>query len=154
MIFEYAAKLPCSAAEYFKKIESTCERLKYDYAKGTRLVGENTKEAKMRELLLRFSSSLLSGEPEAEFLAREAKAQAEDFENEYGRKIEGLKLWSDAYISLILSAVLIIIMGIVSTMIWKVEMTFITRYGCHFCRNHRCWGLVVIPHEPSRKDRT
>ncbi len=125
LIFEYAAKLPCSAAESFKKIDTTCEKLKYDYAKGCRLVGENTKEEKMRELLLRFSSSLLSGEPEADFLVREAKAQAEDYDNEYGRKIEALKLWTDAYVSLILSAILVIIMGIVSTMIWKVEFSFL-----------------------------
>jgi archaeal flagellar protein FlaJ len=131
LIFSYAAKLPCSAAESFKKIQTTCERLKYDYAKACRLVGETTKEEKMRELLLRFSSSLLSGEPEADFLVREAKAQAEEYENEYGRKIEALKLWTDAYVSLILSAVLVIIMGIVSTMIWKVELTFLI-------------GLVVI----------
>jgi archaeal flagellar protein FlaJ len=131
LIFEYASKLPCSAAEYFKKVDLTCERLKYDYAKACRLVGETTKEEKMRELLLRFSSSLLSGEPEADFLIREAKAQSEDYDNEYGRKIEALKLWTDAYVSLILSAVLVIIMGIVSTMIWKVEFSFIL-------------GLVVI----------
>ncbi len=131
LIFQYAAKLPCSAAEYFKKIELTCEKLKYDYPKSCQLVGEATKEEKMRELLLRFSSSLLSGEPEADFLIREAKVQAEDYDNEYGRKIEALKLWSDAYVSLILSAVLVIIMGIVSTMIWKVDLSFIL-------------GLVII----------
>ena len=131
LIFEYASRLPCSAASYFKRIDMTCERLKYDYAKGCRLVGENTKEEKMRELLLRFSSSLLSGEPEAEFLVREAKAQAEDFENEYTRKIEALKLWTDAYVSLIISSVLVIIMGIVSTMIWSVSAGFLI-------------GLVVI----------
>ncbi len=125
LIFEYAAKLPCSSAGYFRKINLTSERLKHDYAKSCRLVGEQTKEEKMRELLLRFSSSLLSGEPEADFLVREAKAQAEEYDNEYGRKIEGLKLWSDAYVSLVLSAVLIIIMGIISTMIWKVEFSFL-----------------------------
>jgi len=85
----------------------------------------------MRELLLRLSSSLLSGEPESEFLVREAKAQSEEYDNEYSRKVDGLKLWSDAYVSLILSAVLVIIMGIVSTMIWKVETTFLI-------------GLVII----------
>ena len=131
LIFEHASRLPCSAAEYFKKIDLTCEKLKYDYAKGCRLVAENTKETKMREFLLRFSSSLLSGEPEADFLVRETKALADDYDNDYGRKLEGLKLWSDAYVSLILSAVLIIIMGIVSTMIWPVSMGFL-------------FGLVIL----------
>lgn len=125
LIFEYAAKLPCSASEYFRKVDLTCERLKYDYAKGCRMVGETTKEDKMRELLLRFSSSLLCGEPESDFLIREAKSQSEDYDNEYSRKLDALKLWTDAYVSLILSAILVIIMGIVSTMIWKVETSFI-----------------------------
>jgi archaeal flagellar protein FlaJ len=125
LIFEYAAKLPCSAAEYFRRVDLTCERLKYDYAKGCRMVGETTKEPKMRELLLRFSSSLLCGEPESDFLIREAKSQSEDYDNEYGRKLETLKLWTDAYVSLILSAILVIIMGIVSTMIYKMDTAFI-----------------------------
>ena len=132
LIFEYAAKLPCSAAEYFRRVDLTCERLKYDYAKGCRMVGETTKEPKMRELLLRFSSSLLCGEPESDFLIREAKAQSEDYDNEYSRKLDTLKLWTDAYVSLILSAILVIIMGIVSTMIYKVETGFIIGSGSNF----------------------
>jgi len=130
-IFEHSARLPCASAEHFRRVELACRRLKYDYAKACRVVGESAKEEEIKELLLRFSSSLLSGEPEAEFLGREAEAQAEAYDNEYGRKLETLKLWTDAYVSLILSAVLVIIMGIVSTMIWKIEMAFIV-------------GLVVI----------
>ncbi len=124
-IFARSAQLPCASAEYFRRIELTCRRLKYDYAKACRLVGESAKEEEIKGLLLRFASSLVSGEPEADFLAREAEARAEAYDNEYGRKLETLKLWTDAYVSLILSAVLIIIMGIVSTMIWKVETIFI-----------------------------
>jgi len=124
-IFERSASTPCASAEYFRKVELACKRLKYDYAKACRVVGELAKEEEMKGLLLRFSSSLLSGEPEADFLVREAEAQAEAYHNEYGRKLETLKLWTDAYVSLILSAVLVIIIGVVSTMIWKIEMVFI-----------------------------
>ncbi len=120
-IFERAATLPCSSAEYFKRIELTSKRLKYDYARACRLVGETAEEEEIKGLLLRFSSSLISGEPEAEFLTREMEAQAENYDNEYGRKIETMKMWTDAYVSLILSAVLVIIIGIVSTMIWQIE---------------------------------
>ena len=124
-IFEHAAQLPCTCAEYFRKIELTSKRLKLDYARACRLVGESAEEGEIKGLLLRFSSSLLSGEPEADFLSREAKAQAESYDNEYGRKLETMKMWTDAYVSLILSAVLIIIIGIVSTMIWKIETALI-----------------------------
>ncbi|OGO32401.1 MAG: hypothetical protein A2Z29_02320 [Chloroflexi bacterium RBG_16_56_11] len=124
-IFQHAAELQCSAAEYFKRVELARTRLKYDYARACRAVGEPLQEEEMKGLLLRFSSSLISGEPEADFLTREARARAEDFENEYGRSLEALKMWTDAYVSLILSAVLVVVIGIVSTMIWKIETRLI-----------------------------
>ena len=124
-IFERAAVLPCSAADYFRRVELACKRLKYDYAQACRLVGETAEDEAVKALLLRFSSSLISGEPESEFLAREAESQAQSYENEYGRSIEAMRMWTDAYVSLILSAVLFIIIGIVSTMIWKIETALI-----------------------------
>lgn len=124
-IFERAAQLPCSSAEYFRKVELACRRLKFDYAQACRYVGDSADNEEIKGLLLRLSSSLLSGEPEADFLAREAKAIAEKYENEYGRQLEAMKMWTDAYVSLILSAVLVIIIGVVSTMIWKIETAVI-----------------------------
>ncbi len=124
-IFEHSARIPCASAEYFRRVELACRRLKYDYAKALRVVGDSAKEEEIKGLLLRFSSSLLSGEPEADFLVREAEAQAESYHNEYGRKLETLRLWTDAFISLVLSAVLVVIVGVVSTMIWKIETMFI-----------------------------
>jgi len=124
-IFERAANLPCSSAAYFKRIELPRTTLTYDYARACHLVGESADQEEIKGLLLRFSSSLISGEPESEFLSREARAQADSYENEYGRKLETMKMWSDAYVSLILSAVLVIIIGIVSTMIWQIETALI-----------------------------
>jgi flagellar protein FlaJ len=124
-IFERSAKLDCSSAEYFKRVELARKRLKHDYARACRVVGEPLKQEEVKGLLLRLSSSLISGEPESEFLSREAKARAEDYENEYGRNLEALKMWTDAYVSLILSAVLVIVIGVVSTMIWRIETTLI-----------------------------
>jgi len=120
-IFAHSAELQCTSAEYFKKIQLARTRLKYDYARTCRAVGEPLREEAVKGLLLRFSSSLISGEPEADFLTREAHASAEDYENEYGRNLEAMRMWTDAYISLILSAVLVVVIGIVSTMIWKIE---------------------------------
>jgi flagellar protein FlaJ len=123
-IFKRSAHLSCATAEYFRRIDLIYRRLKCDYAQACRIVGETAGE-EMKGLLLRFSSSLVSGEPEADFLVREAEVQAEAYENDYIRKIESLKMWTDAYISLSLSAVLVIIIGIVSTMIWNIETAFI-----------------------------
>lgn len=124
-IFERAAELKCSSAEYFKRVELARKRLKYDYARACRAVGEPLKEAELKGLLLRFSSSLISGEPEAEFLTREADVRAEEYQNEYGRALEALKMWTDAYVSLILSAILVVVIGIVSTMIWEISTMLI-----------------------------
>lgn len=124
-IFERSAGLQCSSAEYFKRVELARKRLKHDYARACRAVGEPLEDEEVKGLLLRFSSSLISGEPEADFLTRESNAIAEDYENEYGRSLEALKMWTDAYVSLILSAVLIVVIGIVSTMIWKIETSLI-----------------------------
>src|ERR1035437_639855 len=124
-IFERAANLPCASARYFHKIQMTQSRLQYDYARSCRLVGETAKEEEIKALLLRMSTALISGEPEAAFLAREAETQIESYENDYYRKLEALKMWSDAYISMIVSAVLVIIISIVSTMIWKIQLGFI-----------------------------
>lgn len=124
-IFERSAELQCSSAEYFKRIDLARKRLKYDYARACRAVGEPAKDEKMKGLLLRFSSSLISGEPETDFLTREADAQAADYQNEYERNLEAMKMWTDAYVSLILAAILVVVIGIVSTMIWKIEITLI-----------------------------
>ena len=124
-IFSRSATLECASAEYFNRVELARTRLKYDYARACRAVGESAKDEEIKGLLLRLSSSLISGEPEVDFLIREAKARAEDYENEYNRNIEAMKLWTDAYVSLILSAVLVVVIGIVSTMIWRIETIFI-----------------------------
>jgi len=124
-IFERAAELKCTSAEYFKRVELARKRLKYDYARACRAVGEPLRETEVKGLLLRFSSSLISGEPESEFLTREADSRAEDYQNEYGRALEAMKMWTDAYVSLILAAILVVVIGIVSTMIWKIETSLI-----------------------------
>ncbi|HEY90226.1 MAG TPA: hypothetical protein G4O07_00155 [Dehalococcoidia bacterium] len=125
LIFERAAEVDCAAAESFRKVELACQTLKYDYAKACKVVAESTEEPSIKEILLRFSSSMISGEPEGDFLAREATAQANNYTNTYDRKLETLKMWTDGYVSLILSSVLVIIMGIVSTMIWTVNSLFL-----------------------------
>jgi flagellar protein FlaJ len=142
-IFRHAAELKCSSADYFKRIELARERLKYDYARACRAVGEPSKDIEIKGLLLRLSSSLISGEPEADFLTREARARALDYENEYTRALESLKMWTDAYVSLILSAVLVVVIGIVSTMIWKINTGLIM--GMAFISiSTTCIGIWLI----------
>jgi len=125
-IFEQAAQLPYTSSRYFRDVHFLAQKLNYDYAGACRMVGETTKEAEPRALLLRLSGALASGEAEAQFLAREAYVVGETYGNEYERKVESLRKWTDAYVALILSAALVIVVCVVSMMIYPVEPTFIT----------------------------
>jgi flagellar protein FlaJ len=71
------------------------------------------------------AGTFVSGEPENIFLKREAAVQGETYSNAYERDLQTLKNWTDAYIALLLSASLIIIVGVISMMIYPVQDTFI-----------------------------
>lgn len=124
-IFKRAAQLSGGPAEYFRRVERTRSALGCDYAKSCRIVGEAAGQDDMKALLLRLSSSLVSGEPEADFMFREADARLSLFNNQYERDLESLKQWTDAYVSLIISAVVIIIIGVLSSMVWKLATSVI-----------------------------
>ncbi|MCL0091020.1 archaellar assembly protein FlaJ [Dehalococcoidia bacterium] len=124
-IFEYSAQLPGKAAPYFQEIQRLSEGLGYDYAEACRLKGESVEDEILRSLLLRLSDCLSSGESEAEFLGREADVLGTNYTEGYERKLESLKQWTDAFSALIISGVLVIIIGVISTMIWKTDMLFI-----------------------------
>ncbi|MBI4304213.1 MAG: archaellar assembly protein FlaJ [Chloroflexi bacterium] len=125
LIFDRASKLPVTSSRFFKEIHILTQKMGYDYPEACRLVGEATKEDQVKSLLLRLSSSLASGEAETDFLARETKIQAESYGNEYERKLESLRKWTDAYISLIISAAIIIVVAVVSMLIYSVTTMFI-----------------------------
>ena len=119
-LFELASKLPPAPAKYFADIQELHETLRYNYADACRTVGEPIPSVKLRSLLLRFSDTLTSGEPEEVFLTQEAKVQGEVYENEYERDVSALTKWTDAYASITISSSLIIIINLVSTMIYKM----------------------------------
>lgn len=119
-IFEFASQLPCSSSRYFAEIHLLAKKMRYDYAVACRIVGEATKVESVKSLLLRLSSSMGSGEPESDFLAQEAKIQAEAFKNEYERGVESLRKWTEAYAALIVSSALIVMVAAISMLIYPV----------------------------------
>ncbi len=124
-IFNNAAQLPYSSSSYFKDITSMVQRLNYDYPEACRIVGEKTMEPEPRAILLRMAGTLMAGEPEHIFLAREAHVQGETYGNAYERDLQTLKSWTDAYVSLLLSASLIVIVAVISMMIYPVQNSFL-----------------------------
>ena len=124
-IFQSAAALPYSSSSYFKRVNFLVHQLNYDYPEALRVVGEKTEEPEVRAILLRMAGTLSSGEPEHIFLAREAYVQGETWSNAYERDVQSLKTWTDAYVSLTLSAALVVVVAVISMMIYPVQTSFV-----------------------------
>ena len=119
-VFQLARDLACPIAKYFKSIHQVAENLRYNYPDAVRLVGEQTPSEHTRNFLLRLSDALRSGEPLAAFLKRETEVQGENYANDYGRAIESMKKWTDAYASVNVSAALIVVINMVMLMIYNL----------------------------------
>lgn len=121
-LFDLASQLPLSTSGYFAEIEDVAKNMNYEYSEACRIVGEKTKNEEMQSLLMRLAAALSSGEPEMDFLNQEVQVQAEMYGNAYERKLESLKKWSDGYTALIISASLIVVVAIISTMIYDLGL--------------------------------
>jgi flagellar protein FlaJ len=119
-LFEHTSNLGYSTSILFRRIHFAAQRLNYDYAQACEAVAETLADENMRSLLLRFASALSSGEGEAPFLAREMEVQLELYGKSYERDLETLQRWTDAYVALMVSAALIVVISLVSMMIYSM----------------------------------
>ncbi len=117
-LFGGTAGLSYSTAKFFRQVHQVAQRLNYDYSRACELVADTVKEESVRNLLLHFATSLSSGEKEEQFLMREAAVQLETYGKEYDQKIETLQKWTDAYVALMVSATLVVVISLVSMMIY------------------------------------
>jgi flagellar protein FlaJ len=124
-LFQKTAELGYSTSGYFHRVHLVAQRLNYDYARACQLVADATDNEAVRSLLLRFSSSLASGEPETVFLARETEITLEQYSRKYERDLESLQKWTDAYVALMVSVTLVVVVSMVSMMIYSVGTIFI-----------------------------
>jgi flagellar protein FlaJ len=124
-LFQKTAELGYSTSGYFHRVHLVAQRLNYDYARACQLVADATNDEVVQSLLLRFSSSLASGEPETVFLARETEIQLEQYARKYERDLESLRKWSDAYVALMVSVTMVVVVSMVSMMIYSVGTLFI-----------------------------
>lgn len=119
--FQVAAATSSPAAAYFTAVNTLVDEFRYDYPDACRIIGNQAKSENVKSFLLRLSDALRSGEPLPDFLTREAGVQGQDYQNDYERSLEGLKQWSNAFSSILMSVALIIIIQMVSGMIYSVE---------------------------------
>jgi len=106
-LFFRSAKLPYSATRYFRRVDFVAKMFNHDYAQACRIVGEKTKDSAIKALLLRLSGALASGEDISGFLSRESAILSESYGSGYERRLDTLRKWSDAYVSLILTTALV-----------------------------------------------
>ncbi|MBE0689022.1 MAG: archaellar assembly protein FlaJ [Anaerolineae bacterium] len=118
-MFEMAEQSHGGVAVYFAAVNTLVNEFRYDYPEACRSIGVKAKSDNIKTFLLRLSDALHSGEPVADYLARESEVQSEEYKNEYERKLETLKQWSNAFSSIMISVALIVIIQMVSSMIYS-----------------------------------
>src|SRR5690606_33640814 len=96
------------------------QRLNYDYSKACEVVADQVQSESVQNLLLHFATALSAGETEIDFLERETEVQLELYGKKYERDIESLRKWTDAYIALMVSTTLIVVISMVSMMIYPI----------------------------------
>jgi flagellar protein FlaJ len=124
-LFSYSSKLPYISARFFKKVDFVAKAFNHDYSEACNIVGQATEEPQVKELLLRMSGALSSGEDIAGFLERESEVISESYGNSYERKLDTLSKWSDAYVALIMTSAIVTVMAVVTMMIGNATSGFI-----------------------------
>lgn len=124
-IFEAAARLNYGPSPYFAQVANLVSSLGYDFTTACQVVSDSAEDEVMRQFLLRFGNSMASGEPEAVFLERETRVQMEDYTNEYERDLESLRKWADAFVALMVSTNLVVLVALISNMIYALGSVLI-----------------------------
>jgi flagellar protein FlaJ len=119
-LFEGTASLEYSTSKYFRRVHRVAQRLNYDYSKACEVVGDQVKIESVQNLLLHFATALSAGEAESDFLERETAVQLELYGKKYERDTESLQKWTDAYVALMVSTTLIVVISMVSMMIYPL----------------------------------
>lgn len=124
-LFDAAAKLGYGPSPYFAQVANLAQSLGYDFSKACQVVAQSAEDEVMRNFLLRLGNSLASGEEEAAFLERETHVAMEDYTNAYERDLETLRKWTDAFVALMVSANLVVLVALISNMIYNLGAAFI-----------------------------
>jgi flagellar protein FlaJ len=116
-IFSMSTSLPITPAPYFERVQLLVLKMGYDYGTACHNVGLAVKSEVMKSLLLRMGTAFNAGQKEQDFLAEEAGITGLLFEKEYERDLSALTKWTDAYAAITVSATLIVIINMTSSLI-------------------------------------
>lgn len=147
-LFEGTARLDYSTSRYFRRVHLVAQRLNYDYSHACEMVADKTEPESVQNLLLRFSTALSAGEPEDQFLARETDIQLELYGKKYERDLESLRKWTDAYVALMVSSTLIVVISLVSMMIYSMGAGLIVGLACVVLLVTIAGGWVIFSNAP------
>lgn len=128
-LFNYSARIPLISAKYFQKVNFVAKAFNHDYSESCRIVGEATKEQEVKALLLRLSGALASGEDIPNFLEKEAEVASEKYSDHYEGQVESLRKWTDAYVALIMTCAIVVVMTVVTMIIGSAGSTFALGFG-------------------------
>lgn len=124
-IFQLSQHQSFQTAVYFRQVYQMTRNLGFEYARAFQLVAKRAGASTVKALLLRFASSMSSGESELGFLMQEARVEREVYTSTYYRQVENLQKWSDAYAALLVSVSVIVVVSMVSTMLVAIGPSFV-----------------------------
>lgn len=124
-LFEAGARLGYMPSPYFAQVANLVQSLGYDFSHACHVVSETCPDEVMKQFLLRMGNSMASGEAEPTFLMRETAVVMEDYTNSYERDVETLRKWTDAFVALMVSCNLVVLVSLISNMIYNLGMLFI-----------------------------
>ena len=113
----------------FEQVYLLAQRLGVEYTRALQLVADKARAKNIKSLLLRFASSIASGESEHVFIREETRIEGGRYANEYENSLENLKKWTDAFAAMLVSVTLIVVVGLVSTLLGALGSSFIVIIG-------------------------
>ena len=114
---------------FFEQVHLLSQRLGIEYTRALQLVAEKARASNIKSLLLRYASTIASGESEHIFIREESRIEGGRYASEYERSVENLKKWTDAYAAMLVSVTLIVVVALVSTLLGALGQNFIVMVG-------------------------
>ncbi len=128
-LLELSVNMPYRTREAFQRVLNMVRRLGFEHVRAFQLVAAATQIEALKGILSRFAGSIVSGGNEAVFLQQETVVAMERYMAQYERAVEALKKWTDGYAALLVSAALVVVVGIISTLMYAISPLFIAGMG-------------------------